>query len=370
MSIESVLRKEGIEDVKPLDTLTINKIAKNIAKKLSEAFKEQELDESELFISISRLKMYFAKMPYDSSGAKYFYRNNAIYFNDKFEIDELEEFAMHECIHSLQELKDEKGNLIRLGLYNLKNNRGLAINEAAVQLMTAVASQKQEDKVKYYDIQLTTKSPDYYPLQCTLLNQMLYFTGYYPLYHSTLHSDDVFKNTFIIKYGNKAYSTIEKNIDTILELENTLNNNNVELQYTNSQRRVKQINESALECKRKITKTFIETQDYIMENCFNAEFEQIKTIEELRYFKDKIYKFKDFIGYTENYLNYNNYYIRKMQELEIRKMQIENGELDIIEEKTQSSELVDIQTVGFSFIRRIFIKLRDLIGLSRKAERT
>ena len=87
MSIDSVLKKEGIEDIKPLDTFTINRIARNIANKLSTTFNEHNLDESDLFVSISRLEMYFAKMPNDLAGAKYFYRNNAIYFNDQFTLD-------------------------------------------------------------------------------------------------------------------------------------------------------------------------------------------------------------------------------------------------------------------------------------------
>ena len=80
--------------------------------------------------------MYFAQMPEDASAAKYFYKNQSIYFNDKFSIDEIEEFAIHECIHYLQEIKDEKGNLLRLGLYDISegSNKGMGLNEAAVQL--------------------------------------------------------------------------------------------------------------------------------------------------------------------------------------------------------------------------------------------
>ena len=65
MNIDSVLKKEGIENVKQLDVLTVNRIAKNIAEKLSTAFDEHNLDASELFINISKLKMYYAKMPAD-----------------------------------------------------------------------------------------------------------------------------------------------------------------------------------------------------------------------------------------------------------------------------------------------------------------
>ena len=221
MGIKSILKREGIEDVKELDTLTVNKIAKRISKKLADNFSEHDLTESKLFIEISRLKMYVAKMPNDLSGAKYLWLNNSIYFKDSVEFSTIEEFATHECLHYLQELKDEKGNVIRLGLYDFVAgaNKGIAINEAAVQLMAEKASGNVSDRVKYYDIFLDTISPDYYPLQCALVNELAYFTGDYALYHSTLYSDDIFKDTVDAKFGKKAYVTIRDALDILMQKE-------------------------------------------------------------------------------------------------------------------------------------------------------
>ena len=284
MNIKSVLKKEGITNIRPLDILTINKISKNISHKLYETFNEHNINESDLFISISRLQMYFAQMPEDASAAKYFYKNQSIYFNDKFSIDEIEEFAIHECIHYLQEIKDEKGNLLRLGLYDISegSNKGMGLNEAAVQLMAATASGAPIDKVKYYDLFLVTESPEYYPLQCVILKEMMYFTGNYPLYHSTLYSDDVFKNTFSSKFGKRAYYKIEKNVDELLTLEALLNTLTTEVKYTNRQRKIKQTNQLIDQCKDKIANLFIETQDFIIELCFETEFNEIHLAQYLR----------------------------------------------------------------------------------------
>ncbi len=114
MGIKAILKKEGIEDIEMLDTLTINKIATRISKKLSEAFSGHDLTEGDLFIELSRLKMYTAKMPNDLSGAKFLCLNNSIYFKKGVEFSTIEECATHECIHYLQQLKDEKGNVLRL----------------------------------------------------------------------------------------------------------------------------------------------------------------------------------------------------------------------------------------------------------------
>lgn len=371
MNIKSVLKKEGITNIRPLDILTINKISKNISHKLYETFNEHNINESDLFISISRLQMYFAQMPEDASAAKYFYKNQSIYFNDKFSIDEIEEFAIHECIHYLQEIKDEKGNLLRLGLYDISegSNKGMGLNEAAVQLMAATASGAPIDKVKYYDLFLVTESPEYYPLQCVILKEMMYFTGNYPLYHSTLYSDDVFKNTFSSKFGKRAYYKIEKNVDELLTLEALLNTLTTEVKYTNRQRKIKQTNQLIDQCKDKIANLFIETQDFIIELCFETEFNEIRTMEDLKYFKSRIYNFKDIIGYTADYDFYNKYYIKKMEEFEAKKEYIkEHGVI----KKTPISEnlnLVEVKPSKVSIFKRILMKLGILVDMNeRKAE--
>ena len=371
MNIKSVLKKEGITNIRPLDILTINKISKNISHKLYETFNEHNINESDLFISISRLQMYFAQMPEDASAAKYFYKNQSIYFNDKFSIDEIEEFAIHECIHYLQEIKDEKGNLLRLGLYDISegSNKGMGLNEAAVQLMAATASGAPIDKVKYYDLFLVTESPEYYPLQCVILKEMMYFTGNYPLYHSTLYSDDVFKNTFSSKFGKRAYYKIEKNVDELLTLEALLNTLATEVKYTNRQRKIKQTNQLIDQCKDKIANLFIETQDFIIELCFETEFNEIRTMEDLKYFKSRIYNFKDIIGYTADYDFYNKYYIKKMEEFAAKKEYIKEHE---VIKKTPISEnlnLVEVKPSKVSIFKRILMKLGILVDMNeRKAE--
>ena len=84
MSINSTLKKEGINVISQLNTMQVNSIASNISEKLSKAFPEHNIDKSDLFISIARLNMYIAEMPNDMAAAKYFYKNNSIYFYYKF----------------------------------------------------------------------------------------------------------------------------------------------------------------------------------------------------------------------------------------------------------------------------------------------
>ena len=63
MSIESDLRKDGIRVVDILDTMSVNRIAHNIAAKLCDTFPELCFNETDLFTKLSRLNMYRAVMP-------------------------------------------------------------------------------------------------------------------------------------------------------------------------------------------------------------------------------------------------------------------------------------------------------------------
>ena len=368
MSIKSMLKREGIEDAELLDTLTINKIATRISKKLAQTFSEHELTESELFIELSRLKMYTAKMPNDLSGAKYVCMNKSIYFKKGVEFEQIEEFATHECLHYLQELKDEKGNVLRLGLYNFADGgiRGMAINEAAVQLMAERANESQPDKVKYYELFLDTESPDYYPLECTLVNEIAYFTGNYSLYHSTLYGDDIFKNTVDARFGKKAYVTIRDALDILMQKEAELNILTNQLQETDKEHKIKKLSKSIEKSKEGIADLFLKIQNYIIEKGFGKEFDEVKNMEDLQTFKKRLYKFKDQIGYTADYNFYNDYYIQTMSEFEKKKEYIEQyGE--IVDGNIEKPRLdLTVTENKVSVFKRIMIKLGILANAEKQ----
>jgi hypothetical protein len=369
MSTNSRLKKEGIEIVEQLDTLKVNTIAISIASKLCLAFPEHNLNKSELFTSLSRINMYIAKMPEDSAGAKYFYKNNSIYFNKEYDLDEMAKLAMHECIHYIQEFRDANNNLVKMGLYNCTFNSGLGINEAAVQLMASEANMCPSTSETYYNVSLNTISPNYYPLECALVNQMAYFTGTYPLFHSTLNSNDVFKNTFILKSNKRAYNTIVKNIDLLLAYENDLNYFASELQYANKVSEIKLLNKLIASKKDTITSIFFKTQNLIIESCFISEFNNIRNLEDVKEYKNKLYNFKNIMGSNENYTFYNEFYRKIMESLEKKKEQIEQfGEINLFETSENSLVLVDNTKRALSFVSTFFVKIKKLFGFNKSRD--
>ena len=224
MSIESDLAKEGIKIIKPLDALMVNSIAKNVAEKLVYTFPEQNLDYDKLFIAFSRLPMYYVQMPNGTTFAKYYHRNSSIYFSNNIAPNELINFAIHELIHFIQENRDKNNNLLRLGLCDFTHPKlvGMALNEAAVQLMTSKILNLKQDKVKYFGITIPTTSPDYYPLECNLVNQLAYIVGEDILFNSTLNGNLVFETTLTTLTSKKSFKQIRDNLDIIMILEDKL----------------------------------------------------------------------------------------------------------------------------------------------------
>lgn len=331
MSVESDLKKDGIEVVQKLDTLKINSIARNIATRLCKAFPDYGLNANDLFIKLSRLDMYIAKMPEGMAEANYFYKNTSIYFNDHIPVDEMEEFAIHECIHFLQERKDKKNYLIRMGLCDYTEFKiyGLGLNEAAVQLMASKVIGIPKDFVKYFGIHFETTSPSYYPLECCLVNQLAYLIGESILFESTLNSNDQFKEKLIQNTSLKSFISIENAIDDILYAEEEIIKlNNRIVQNDDRNKKVDNWVKKIDELKNEIRLTFMKTQNLIISSYFDKQFNQIANLEDVENYRRKLYNFKDYLGSAEGYTFFNDYYVKKMESLEEKYNQLENGTLE------------------------------------------
>ena len=329
MSIESDLKKDGIEVVEKLDTLKVNSIARNISVKLCETFPNYGLNSNNLFIKLSRLDMYKAKIPEGMAEANYFYKNSSIYFNEHIQDDDLEEFAIHECIHYLQEVKDKKNYLIRMGLCDYTEFKiyGLGLNEASVQLMASKVNGIPKEYVKYFGISFETTSPSYYPLECCLANQLAYLVGEDILFESTLNSNDNFKEKFASLTSPKTFMAIQNAFDDILNAEEEIIKlNNKIANVDDRNKRVDGMLKKIDELKSEISLTFMRTQNLIISSYFNNTFNFISNLEEVENYRRKLYSFKDYLGSMEGYSFFNDYYVDKMMQLEEKYNALERGE--------------------------------------------
>lgn len=351
MSIETDLKKDGIIVVDKLDTLKVNSIATKVSNKLCEAFPNFNLDKNDLFIRLSRLNMYIANMPEGMAEANYFYKNSSIYFNSHIPLKELDEFAIHECIHYLQEIKDKKNYLTKMGLADYTEFKiyGLALNEAAVQLMSSKIIGINKEYVKYFGINFETTSPSYYPLECCLVSQLAYLVGEDALFESTLYSNDNFKNKLLEIISYKNFTKIENYLDSLLSLEEEIVLLNNKLLLDNNNYKINNINSKICKLKNNISSVFIKAQNLIITSYFDSAFDKITNLEEIENYRKKLYNFKDYLGSTENYTYFNDYYVHKMMDLEKK-----HNYLELYNNNISELNLVPIK-------QNMILKLLDMI---------
>lgn len=356
MSIKSELRREGIEVIHQLNTLKVNSIATNIAQRLVDTFPEQNINYHELFMKLSRLNMYVAKIP-NGVAAKYFYKNSSIYFSEWSDLDNLNDVAIHECIHALQANINDKNKLVKLGLCDFSDIKlsGMALNEAAVQLMTMKCCHAKFDTVKYFDIELPSNSPNYYTLECNLVRQMAYITGEYVLFNSTLYSNDDFKNKFITLTSKEDYEIIKNNINSLMYLEDKLHAilekvQNSEVVTPEIARLMKKSNK----IKETIKKGFMLTQNRIFTSFFDNLFDSLYSSKSMENFRNALYTYRNFIGVTDNYTFFNDYYINKMAGLEEKYNNVPNTPLALVPVKKET------------LLQILIRKIKTLFGLNYK----
>lgn len=353
MGIKRDLKREGIEIIAPIDTLTVNALSRNIAETISKTFPELNLDTRNLFMKISRLNMCFAKLPQGIS-AKYFYKNKTIYFACNIGQQNLASVAVHECIHYLQEKCEKNGDIIKLGLcdYTDGNLPGTGLNEAAVQLMASKCAGNQFENEKYFDIEISTNTPTYYPLECALVRQMAYVIGEDVLFDSTLNANNKFKEQYISLTSEKAFYTIQKNIDLLVEAQEKL-----EMLYANLQEFdtdelfVKKSTKEIEYQKQKIRNLFLDTQKLILTSYFDNAINLTYTPKLIENYRNKLYAFKNLVGQIEGDNFYNDYYIDKMVQLEKR--------YDL-----GNSEITDLVVVKHTFLSTLIRKIKTLFGFN------
>ena len=350
MSIESDLKKDGITVVGKLDTLSVNSISRDIAEKLCKAFPNQNFIFQNLFIALSRIPMYIADIPEGFAEATYFYKNSSMYFKQGLKLEELEKFAVHEFIHYLQEIKDKKGHLVRLGLCDFGELKicGMALNEGAVQYMASKALNTEQEIVKYYGISLPTISPSYYPILCNLVAQMAYITGEEALYDSTFYGSSVFKEKFANLCGVDSLLKIESNMDKIMEAEEKAIKLNNKLMYDELEvMKAQKVAKKVENYKKKIKEIFFETQKLIFTSFFNAQFNKILTTADIDEYRLRLYNYKNYIGISDDYSEFNEFYINKMMDLDAKYEKIINN--------------TNLTVVSNSKIARFFRKVKAIL---------
>ena len=184
-----------------------------------------------------------------------------------------------------------------------------------------------------------------------------------------MYGDDIFKNTLILKTNKKTYETIVNNLDKLLTLENNLNFFVTELQYAKKPKTIRDLNNIVNKIRLQITNTFFKTQNLIIDKCFKNEFNSIRNLEDVTNFNKKIYNFKNIMGYSDNYVFYNEFYRQMMQIVQRKKESIEKyGEINLFEDINKSLTIVEANKNFLSNIIKFITKVKKLVKLNKETE--
>lgn len=351
-SVNSELEKNSIKVICPISTLNVNEIATYVAKLLCSKMPELKLNYTDIFTTISRIPMYIAELPENQSDACYFYKNSSIYFRKGLTFDKIKNLAVHECIHHIQEVKDSKDDLKKLGLCTYVGNKafGTALNEGAVQLITSFLIGEKSDIVKYYDITLPTDSPSYYPLICNLVKQIGYVSNFSTLFDSTIYSNNAFFDKFVAACGEDEAFKIQQNLDKLVSYEEKIAKLNQKVQTEDLKyKKFKATTDKIKEYKGKIRKVFIDTQNLIITSFFDRESKNLHDITRVEEYRKFLYSFRNLIGTVDGYSFFNDFYIQKMNELDSKYESIVNNkDLTVV----NRSKL----NIFFDFVKKFFTK--------------
>ena len=343
MNVEKDLKKDGITVIKPLDTLTVTLIAQFVAQKLACSFPFYGFNYNKLFMKICNIPMYIADVPNSMGEANYFYKNSSIYFRDGLSIEDMKKYAVHEFIHFYQELKDKNNVLYRLGLCDFTGFKihGMALNEAAVQLIASKALKTECEIVKYYDIEFPTNTPNCYPIICNLVNQMAYVIGENVLFDSTFNSNLKFIKAFINLCGERTFYKIESNLDKILDIEGKIISLSSKIENDSLSEKLTAKASYKIGVYKNIIKyTFFETQNLILTSYFDRKLDNVYSYQEIEDYRKKLYNYKELLGTTDNYTFFNDYYINIMSSLDEKYEALDNAQLGIIPYKRNIFETI------------------------------
>ena len=354
----------NITEISAKDRHTISKKAVDLIYPVVSEFK---ISKEMLFNSLGKSNMYLADFD-DLSMGKYDYTTNSIYFSNDLDIANLDSSVIHEILHFFQAELTEDNFLIRMGLFKpsklFKPEKGLGLNEASVQYIASTIVKEVPDHVKYYELELTTPSSNYYPIETAIIRQMCFFTGTYPLFFSTLFSTDLFEKTFKTITSEENYNYIEEKLTYIVQLQEKLSDVYSTI-HTHNQAESKKISvlNNITNLKNKLRETVLDVQKIIYTSAFANELDKIETVQDIVNMKTLISNFENYI------INYEgDYSFEQFKD----KINIElNNKLALIEAYGNYSfalkarkDILNLPKIySQSFIKTFFSKIKLLIDL-------
>lgn len=359
MEINKLLKKFDIKVIAKVTKEQQIRIADNIATKISNEF--NYIDYGYMYNKLMTAKMYIAIIPEGMTRAIYSYEEDTLFISDEEDLDLVSRELLYECIHAMQDIRNDKGRIKQLGqcIFTDFKVYAMALNEASIQYIVAKIFKDEENDIEAYGIKVKTYSPNKYPLICNILKQLLFFSKEEILVKSTIYSTDEFIIDGVEEIGETSYTNIQTNLDEMLYTSEEIIGIKRKLKEDSKYRYIEKVNDelnSIYEKEVTIRKLYMDCQMSIFTMYFDKLFNRIETLEDIKFYKTKLEDFRELIGYYTNEYQeyfleyYKGYYQQKEEKLILKEAEIKNR-----------SDLA-ITVVYDNPIMKIFGKIKSIIS--------
>ena len=360
MGVDKTLKTFGIKVIARVTKEQQIIISDNVATKISNEF--NYIDYGYVYKKLMIAKMYIAQIPEGLSRAIYMYEEDTLYISDEEDINNISEELMHECIHTIQDIRDKKGNVKQLGqcIFSEFKVYAMALNEASIQYIISKMYDKEIEFAQAYGIKAKTYSTNRYPLICNIILQLLYIASPEKLVTSTIYSKDSFIIDCIESLGGElSFTNIQSNLDDMLyasEKITGLKRDAKKGELEDAEKIVKQIYEQ----EELIRRLYMDCQMSIFTMYFDRLYGNLETTEDIEYYKKKLEGYEDlfgtFVNKDEEYFSryYQNYCAGKFEKLKEMELEIEkrnNLALTVVSENV-------IEQL-FKKIKKLFLKVKN-----------
>ncbi len=299
MEESNELKRYKIKPIRKLTEEEIEYIATESTKRMETMI--VEFDGKNMYDKIKKSTMYLADIPDKFTRVNFILSTNSIYIRDEENLKKIDEVMFHEIFHYIQcnQNYNEDGKLEQMGLckFGAYNIKGLAINEAALQLIISMIFDEPQENNKYFGIQITSIHNEYFPILCAILQQIVYIIGHIPLLTSILENSDDFQIAFEEFAGSNSYEFLVSSFDKMMKARDKIVENNriMNEQYLSKGKKdiFKKQNQIYVN---EIQNHFLAIQKLCYTKYFNKKLKQIKNKEELQILKEEIEKYHKHVG--------------------------------------------------------------------------
>ncbi len=331
MGISKILKKFDIKVIGKVSKEEQIIISDNVATKITNKF--NFIDYGYIYTKLMRAKMYIAIIPEGMTRAIYSYEEDTLFISDEEDLNNISKELLYECIHTMQDIRDKKGNVKQLGqcIFSDYKVYAMALNEASILYITQKIFEEEIKYVEAYGIKANTYSPNSYPLICNILLQLVFISNEKTLVKSTLNSTDEFLIDGIEEIGESSYVNIQNNLDEMLYASEEIIGIKRSLKNNTSDGNMEEINKELnriYEKEAEIRRLYMDSQMSIFTMYFDRLYNRIQTLSDIKIYKNKLQNYKELIGFyindsQEYFLEYYaGYYKTKEEKLEEKEAQI------------------------------------------------